>query len=33
MSLEAPQGNYRLRVVEEAVKGEISTTTQNLQIP
>jgi VWFA-related protein len=33
MSLEAPAGNYRLRVVvEEAVKGEMSATSQNVQI-
>ena len=33
MSLEAPPGNYRLRVVvEEAVKGEISATTHNVEI-
>ena len=33
MSLEAPPGNYRLRVaVEEAVKGEMSATTQNVEI-
>ena len=33
MSLEAPPGNYRLRVVvEEAVKGEISATTQSVEI-
>lgn len=33
MSLEAPPGNYRLRVVvEEAVKGEMSATTQKIQI-
>lgn len=34
MSLEAPPGNYRLRVVvEEAVKGEMSATIQKIQIP
>lgn len=34
MSLEAPPGNYRLRVVvEEAVKGEMFATTQKIQIP
>lgn len=33
MSLEAPPGNYRLRVVvEEAVKGEMSATSQKVQI-
>ncbi|HEV2491078.1 MAG TPA: hypothetical protein VGT03_14830, partial [Candidatus Acidoferrales bacterium] len=33
MSLEAPPGAYRLRVVvEEAVKGEMSATSQNVQI-
>ena len=33
MSLEAPPGNYRLRVVvEEAVKGEMAATTRNVQI-
>ena len=32
MSLEAPPGNYRLRVVvEEAVKGEMSATAQNVE--
>ena len=34
MSLEAPPGNYRLRVVvQEAVKGEIAATTQKIQVP
>lgn len=34
MSLEAPPGDYRLRVVvEEAVKGEMSATSENIQIP
>jgi VWFA-related protein len=34
MSLEAPAGSYRLRVVlEEGVKGEMSATNQNIQIP
>jgi VWFA-related protein len=34
MSLKAPPDNYRLRVVvEEAVKGEMITATQNVQIP
>lgn len=33
LSLEAPPGNYRLRVVvQEAVKGETSATSQNVQI-
>lgn len=34
MSLEAPTGSYRLRVVvEEGVKNELSATSQNVQIP
>lgn len=34
ISLEAPPGAYRLRVVvEEALHGETSTTTQNVQVP
>jgi VWFA-related protein len=34
MSLEAPPGKYRLRVVvEETVKGEMAATSQNVQIP
>ena len=33
MALEAPPGAYRLRVVvEEALRGEISAFTQNVQI-
>lgn len=33
MSLEAPPGNYRLRVVvQEAAMGEMSATTQNVEI-
>jgi VWFA-related protein len=34
MSLEAPPGAYRLRVVvEEALHGEMSAATQNVQVP